>query len=167
VETLSAGEEPLCFCSTELAGGLTGEMILAFDDASGLALADMLLGKPPGATNQWTDLAVSAALETANIVCCAYLNSLAESLSSSRGHDAADASGPPELLPSPPRFSRDFAQSLMQFALLGQAVASDEVIVAKTRFEIDAAPVNWTLLFIPDAPARERLLGLARGGRHG
>jgi chemotaxis protein CheC len=146
---LAAGEAPICFCATQIHGLLAGEMILAFDDASGLALADMLLGQPRGTTREWTEMATSAALETANILCCAYLNSLSRSLSK--------PGESPVLLPSPPTFSRDFPESLMEFALMGQAVASDQVVVARTRFEIDATPVHWTLLFVPDALSKSRL----------
>jgi len=153
---LAAGDEPICFCSAEMQGLLTGEMILAFDDASGLALADMLLDQPPLTTSEWTEMAMSAALETTNILCCAYLNSLARSFSKS-GESS-------ELLPSPPRFSREFAESLLEFALMGQAMASDQVILARTKFEIDGTPVNWTLLFGPDAPSMSRLPKLLAAG---
>jgi chemotaxis protein CheC len=142
---LAAGDDPICFCAAEMNGLLTGEMILAFDDACGLVLADMLLDRPAGTTGEWDELATSAALETANILCCAYLNSLSESFA--RAGEAA------ELLPSPPKFRREFAESLLEFALMGQAIARDEVVLARTRFEIDATRVNWTLLFVPDAPS--------------
>jgi chemotaxis protein CheY-P-specific phosphatase CheC len=46
-QLLGTGEDPVCFCSVEIRGLLTGAMILAFDDASGLALADLLLDQPP------------------------------------------------------------------------------------------------------------------------
>jgi chemotaxis protein CheC len=144
---LLAEEEVLCFCSAQMSGLLTGEMILAFDDMSGMALADMLLDQPLGTTSEWDEMATSAALETANILCCAYLNSLSRVFPSS-------AQG---LLPSPPEFNRDFAESLLEFALMGQAVASDRIIVARTRFEIDGTPVHWTLLFVPDADSMARL----------
>jgi chemotaxis protein CheC len=146
---LAAGDEPMCFCTAEMNGLLTGEMILAFDDASGLALADILLDRPRGTTNKWTEMATSAALETTNILCCAYLNSLSRSFSKS-GESS-------ELLPSPPNFSRDFAESLLESALMGQAISSDHVILARTTFEIDAALVNWTLLFVPDTQSMSRL----------
>lgn len=151
---LAAGDEPICFCAVEMNGLLTGELILTFDDASGLALADMLLGQPQGTADEWTEMATSAALETTNILCCAYLNSLSRSFS-----QVGESS---ELLPSPPRFSRDFAESLLEFALMGQAIASDQIIVARTRFEIDATPFNWTLLLVPDAPSMSRLPELLR-----
>jgi chemotaxis protein CheC len=114
----------------------------------------MLLGQPRGTATEWTEMAKSAALETTNIVCCAYLNALSQSLA-----DPSEG-----LVPAPPRFNRDYAESLLQFALMGQAVAMDQVIIAKTRFEIDSVPVNWTLLFVPDADSMKRLPELLSGG---
>jgi chemotaxis protein CheC len=152
---LPAPDEPICFCAAEIGGLLTGEMILAFDDASGLALADMLLDQPPGTASEWNEMAVSAALETTNILCCAYLNSLSRSF--------VDVGESSELLPSPTQFHRDFAESLLEFAVMAQAIASDQVIVARTRFEIDALHVNWTMLFVPDAESMRRLPDLLPG----
>ena len=145
---LSAGDEPLCFCATEIEGPLRGEMMLAFDDVSGWALSDLVQGEQPGTATEWTEMATSAALETTNILCCTFLNSLIRHLS------AGDSES---LLPTPPMFRRDFAESLLQFALMGQAVASDHILLAHTRFEIDDVPVRWTLLFVPDAESLERL----------
>jgi chemotaxis protein CheC len=153
--TLGVGDEPIGFCLAEMQGLLTGELILAFDDASGLALSDMLLEQPVGRTRDWTELAMSAVMETTNILACAYLNSL---LSCFR-----DSGGLHELLPSPPVFRRDFAECLLEFALMGQAVAGDWVVLAQTRFEIDREPVNWRLLFVPDAPSMSRLVELLPG----
>ncbi len=45
---------------------------------------------------------------------------------------------------------------------MGQAIAFDQVILAQTRFEIDGDPVNWTLLFVPDAESMSRLPELLR-----
>lgn len=148
-ELLAASDKTICFCSAEISGLLAGEMILAFDDASGLALTDMLLGQAQGTADEWTEMATSAAMETTNILCCAYLNALSSQLSK-----AGESS---ELLPSPPKFSREFAGSLMEFALMGQAIASDQVIAVRTRFEIDTTALNWTLLLVPDAETVSRL----------
>ncbi|MGI9430245.1 MAG: hypothetical protein ACR2NM_16410 [Bythopirellula sp.] len=148
-ELLADGDEPICFCSAEIQGVLGGELILAFDDASGLALADILADSPQGSFVEWNEFATSAVLETTNIVSCAYLNSLSRCLS-----DMVDSR---ELLPTPPKFSRDFAASLLEFALMGQAIASDQVLVTQTKFEVDDAPVRWTLLFVPDAESMARL----------
>jgi chemotaxis protein CheC len=147
---LGSSDEPICFCSAELTGRLAGHLILAFDDASGLALADMLLGKSRGTSTEWGEMEMSAALETTNIVCCAYMNALI------RVHPG-DLGDQDELVPSPPRFARDFAASLMQFALMDQIITSDQVLLARTEFRIEKTPVDWTLLFVPDAESMTTL----------
>ena len=63
-----------------LTGRLTGQILLVFEDRSGLALADLLLHQPVGTTTAWGELEQSAAKETTNIVGCAYLNALAAHL---------------------------------------------------------------------------------------
>lgn len=146
---LGTGEDPICFCWAGMQGMLCGELILAFEDASGWKLADVLLEQPEGTTSEWTELARSAVLETTNILCCAYLNSLSRKLS--KGDESY------ELLPSPPEFRRDFAESLMEFALMGQAATGDQMIFTKTRFAINHSPVQWTLLFVPESPSMARL----------
>lgn len=143
-EVLGSADCPVCFCAMGLRGRVTGQLILAFDDASGLALADLLLGNPFGTSTQWGELEQSAALETANIIGCAYLNSLARCFP-----ERDDPSQ--ELVPTPPKFARDFAESLMQFALMNQAMESDLVFLTRTEFRIEGAPVDCNLLFVPDA----------------
>jgi chemotaxis protein CheC len=147
---LGSADEPICFCRADMTGRLGGHLILAFDDASGLALADLLLGQPSGTATEWGEMEQSAALETTNIVCCAYLNSLVRTMPSlGKDHEM--------LVPSPPMFARDFPESLIQFALMDQIVLSDEVLLARTEFRIDGAPVDWTLLYAPDAESLEAL----------
>jgi hypothetical protein len=45
----------------------------------------------------------------------------------------------------------------MQFALLGQAAASDMVVVNRTRIEIAGDGLHCILLFIPDSTSLDRL----------
>jgi chemotaxis protein CheC len=119
----------------------------------------MLLEQPEGTCTEWSELASSAVVETANIVCCSYLNSLSNEL--------AVADDTPALVPAPPRFSREFAESLMQFALMDQAIAFDQVILAQTRFQIDGEQLDWTLLFGPDAESMTRLPELLADRQNG
>ncbi len=142
-EVLGDSESPIAACVMSMRGRVTGQLILAFDDASGLSLADLLLEKPAGTSTTWGEIERSAAQETANIVGCAYLNALSRSF-----HDGTATH---EVLPSPPQFTHDYPQSLLQFALMNQAAASDLVFLTETQFHIDGSPVNWNLLFIPDA----------------
>ena len=153
-ELLGPGDDLVAACAMELLGGLTGQLILVFEDRSGLALVDLLLGQPPGTTTTWGELEQSAAKETANIVGCAYLNALAAHLPIT---DSA------QLLPSPPSFRHEFAASLLEFALMDQALRGDQLLLINSRFSIDGAELDWSLLFVPSGESLETLhAGLER-----
>lgn len=138
-------------CTMGMSGTLRGRLVFLFDEASGLALADLVLGRSGSRSGEWTDLEISAASETANIVGCCYLDALRDRL--------ADDGTPCELLPSPPEFRRDFAESIVQSALAGQMLESDVVFLAGTKFVVSGTDLDWTFLFVPDAAA-VRTLGL-------
>ena len=76
VVMLGAGDTPLCLCAMHIRGALSGVLALAVSDASGLALADLLLGRSIGSSTEWGELERSAAAETTNIIGCAYLNAM-------------------------------------------------------------------------------------------
>ncbi len=147
---LGNAEQTLCFCSMEITGSLTGQVVLAFDDGCGLSLSDLLLDRPIGTATEWGDVEESAALETTNIIGCAYLNSLARQLSAPNRESL-------QLIPSTPTFRREFAESLLQSVFLGQATISDFIFVAQTKFLIRGELLNWSMLFVPDAPSMARL----------
>jgi chemotaxis protein CheC len=143
-------------CVMHMEGSLTGQMILAFDDASGLCLGDLLLGNPPGTATEWGEVEISSALESMNILGSAYLNGMSQSLSRGRGESVS-------LIPSPPAFFRDFAESLLQSAFMEQAIAGSHVLFAHARFELEGRPLNWTFLLIPDPPSLMKLSGILAG----
>ena len=151
-QVLHAGDDPLCFCSVAAEGVISGQMVLAFDDASGLKLAGLLTARAPEEHDPWDELSTAAMLETANILCCAYLNSLFEALDPAGSGDG--------VMPSPPRFSREYAESAVQFLVMGQALEFDQVLIACTRFLIEDSSLNCTLLFVPDSPTMAALPGL-------
>lgn len=148
-----SGEE-VCMCLMQMGGDLSGPMILAFDDISGLVLADLVLGRPTGTSSGWDELEKSAALESMNIVGCAYLNGIAKYLS--KDDECVT------LIPAPPIFLRDFAESLLQMAFMEQAVEGRSVLFARARFEMQGKPITWTFLLIPDPPSIARLSQLLR-----
>ena len=141
-ELLGPGDALVAACSMPLAGLLAGELILVFGDRSGLALADLLLGNPPGTATEWGELERSAAMETANIVGCAYLNALSDSLPPSR--EGADP-----LKPGPPHFRHEFAASLLEFAMMDQAAVSERLLLIRTTFEFEESRLDWSLLLVP------------------
>ena len=161
-ESLGPADTTLCGCIMGVTGGMTGYMLFCFDDASGLSLCDLLLERSI-ASEEWGELETSSAMETANIVGCAYLNSLAEEF------PRVGAADPEKIVdatqtwvPTPPQFIRDYAASILEFAVMSQATEFDSVLVAKNKFQIDDQPVAWTLLLIPDASSLDsmrRMLG--------
>lgn len=140
VGLLGAADEPLVACGMRLSGDLEGVLLLACDDASGLALADLLLGRETGGSTAWGEIEISALLETANIIGCGYLNAIAQ----------ADGGRP--LLPSPPAFVRDYTAAIMQAAVMSGSRRADTVFLTHTELLIEDAPIACSLLLIPEAP---------------
>lgn len=139
-ELLGPEDSLVAACTMPVLGGVKGLILLVFEDRAGLALADLLLRQPLGTATAWGDLERSAALETANIVGCAYVNSLAAHLSAVPGG---------AIVPGPPAFRHEFAASLLEFALMDQAAGSNELLLANTAFSAEATRLDWSLLFVP------------------
>jgi chemotaxis protein CheC len=137
-------------CAMDLTGRLTGQLLLVFEDRAGLALVDLLLDQPEGTSTSWGELEQSAVQETANIVGCAYLNALAAHLPTPAGSPSSE---PVPLVPSPPSFRHEFAASLLEFALMDQAMIGDDPLVIWARFGTVEGGPSWSLLLIPSGPS--------------
>jgi chemotaxis protein CheC len=163
-ELLGPADSLVAACSMELTGRLTGWLLLVYEDRSGLALIDMLLQQPVGTTTAWGEIEQSAAKETTNIVGCAYVNALAAhlpaALSRGSGPMPQNESGGSDLVPTPPTFFHEFAGSLLEFALMEQAVELDQVLLIRSEFRADRREANldWTLLFVPTREALHELV---------
>lgn len=173
LDLIGQDDATVCACCMRVSGSLRGHLILSFDDASGLALRDALIsGSLPAqeseaaspstldhaaADSLWGELETSVVMETANIIGCAFLNALAERIPwenrSVAGHDGSGS-----CMPSPPVFIRDFAASIMQFVLLDQSTEIESVLIAKTHFSIERAPVSWQLLLLPESDSMRAML---------
>ena len=156
IAVLGTNDEPICMSLMEMEGTLTGHMLLAFDDKSGLFVSDLLLGNTPGTATSWGEVEVSCVQETMNIAGSAYLNGIARNLTERQG-------GPMELVPSPPVFLRDFGESLLASAFMDQAISSNEVVFARTRFDLAGEPMRWTFLLIPDPASLGKLSEILNG----
>jgi chemotaxis protein CheC len=162
-ELLGPADSVVAACTMGLHGRLTGLILLVFEDRSGLALVDLLTQQPVGTTTTWGELEQSAAKETTNIVGCAYLGALATHLPGTIPLTApatGAGGGGEELIPTPPTFVREFAGSLLEFALMEQAVELDQVLLIHSEFQAleEGLNLDWTLLFVP---SRDSLRALA------
>jgi chemotaxis protein CheC len=154
---LGPEESLVASCAMGLTGRLTGQLLLVFEDRAGLALVDLLLGQPAGTASSWGELERSAALETANIVGCAYLNALSAHLPPPPGASAASAG---EIVPSPPVFRHEFVASLLEFTLMDQALAGDRSLVFWARFaaEVEGGGPSWSLVLVPGGESARSLV---------
>jgi len=147
VALLGPAEAPVVACPMQITGVVPGVLLLACDDASGLALAALLVGRQAAATDTWNELTESAAVETANIIGCAYLNALVAAAETSAGAAAPGTA----LLPSPPWFMRDYAGAVMEAVVMTQAAVAAEIFLTHTDFVIEDSPITCSLLFVPAA----------------
>jgi chemotaxis protein CheC len=161
-ELLGPAEALVVACTMGLTGALSGLILLVFEDRAGLALVDMLTHQPLGTTTSWGELEQSAVRETTNIVGCAYVSALAVHLPSITSKtttfiDGSQAEG--DLVPTPPTFTREFAGSLLQFALMEQAMELDQILLIHSQFAAanHRLNLNWTLLFTPSRASLQAL----------
>jgi chemotaxis protein CheC len=168
-ELLGPPEALVAACVMGLTGRLTGSMLLVFEDRSGLALVDLLLQQPLGTTTVWSELEQSAAKETMNIVGCAYVNALATHLPATPAQTASGSTSytrveanSGDLVPTPPTFFHEFAGSLLEFALMEQALELDQILLIRSEFAAlrPGVNLNWTLLFVPSRESLRELTTL-------
>jgi chemotaxis protein CheC len=145
---LGTGAETLCVCAMQVGGHTPGIIALAVSDEAGLAMADLLLGRPAGESREWGDIERSAMAETANIIGCAYLNAVADA--------SGDGGELPALVPSPPWFVRDYPEAVMASLIATQTSDDPSVFLTRTAFGIEGTAIRCSLVFVPQSVAAGR-----------
>jgi chemotaxis protein CheC len=145
---LNLGDELVTAVVLTLDGSESGQLILMFDDENGRRLAASLLARPVCDEPEWTEIEESALNETGNILACAYMNALTKLIDV-------------ELVPSPPYFLQDYGASLLEQALMSQAMTLEKVLICNTRFHRGGQDLNWNVLFVPSDGLRQKLMATA------
>jgi chemotaxis protein CheC len=109
-----------------------------------LQLVDVLLQVELGTTKTLDDTGKSCLQETGNIISSSFVNSWAKWL------DITTEPGAPSLLV-------DMPEALFDAVLVEQAMASDDVLMAKTEFSVDGRWLEWDFYLLP-TPASMRLI---------
>jgi chemotaxis protein CheC len=148
LSTLKVGDEMVTAVVLTLDGAESGQLILMFDEGQGRHLAASLLQREPGTDPEWSELEQSALCETGNILGCAYMNALTK---------LVDV----ELVPSIPYFLQDYGASVLEQALMSQALTMDNVLICNTRFHRGGEELNWNVLFVPSNQLRAKLVDVA------
>ncbi len=142
IDELGLGDELLTMVVLTMDDELGGSIILCFDEENGRKLASTLLHRPLETSAEWTELEQSALMETGNILGCAYMNAINRVVSR-------------ELVPSPPFFIQDYGASVLQQALMEQALYSPEVLLCRTRFLQEQQQLNWHVILVPTQELRD------------
>ncbi|WP_169979366.1 chemotaxis protein CheC [Tautonia rosea] len=154
-EALGPGDAVVAACAIPLSGPLPGTVLMIFDDRSAMTMIDALLGRPEGTGTEWGEMEQSAAQETSNIVVCAFVNAMAESLNPGG-----------LMIPGPPEFRFEFSGSLIEFALMDQMSRNDQIMMVEIHFSVDGITNDWAMVIVPAAGGLETL-GLGDlGGEH-
>lgn len=127
-----------------LTGEYGGYFILTFDEENGRSLAASLTQNEINKDPEWTELEKSALSETGNILSGAYFNEITRILDI-------------ELVPSTPFFMQDFGGSVLQQAIMPQAMVREQVLICETRFEKGRQRLNWNVLFVPDGCLHDKM----------
>ncbi|GAB4133230.1 chemotaxis protein [Thermopirellula anaerolimosa] len=143
-EVLQLGDDLLTMVALDLLSDSGTVILLIFDEINGRQLAATLLREPCNPNTEWSEMEKSALTETGNILGCAYMNALTKLV------------GRP-LVPSPPYFIQDYGASVVQQALMAQAMESDTVLVCRTGFHRRDEDLNWHVLLLPSVSLRQNL----------
>jgi len=141
---LEIGDEPLTMVVLTIGGEVGGNLILLFDEVNGRQLAASLLGREPGSEPEWSELEKSALTETGNILGCAYVNALTRLIGA-------------DLMPSAPYFIQDYGASVVQQAVMTQALTSDRLLLCQIGFRRKDEQLDWRVVFVPTQGMQEAM----------
>jgi chemotaxis protein CheC len=141
---LEIDDELLTMVVLTIGGEVGGNLILLFDEVNGRQLAASLLGREPGAEPEWSELEKSALTETGNILGCAYVNALARLIGA-------------DLMPSAPCFIQDYGASVVEQAVMTQALSSDRLLLCQIGFRRKDRLLDWRVVFVPTQGMQEAM----------
>ena len=117
-------------------GSATGHMVLAYHPQTALGFADMLMGMPPGSTQEMGDIEKSALQEMGNVMGGLFLNTI------------ADDNGL-RLCPTPPVTMVDKAAVIINVALSGTVEGDEDVVVVDAVLGTDDQQSAGTFMVLP------------------
>ncbi len=82
--------------------------------------------------------------ETGNILGCAYVNAITRLIGT-------------DLMPSPPYFIQDYGASVLQQAVMTQAMTSDSLLLCQIGFRRREQELDWRVVFVPTQGMQEAM----------
>ena len=149
-EALELTDELSTLVMLAVGGTMGGQLILSFDRDNACRLIASLLNRDVEFDREWGVLEISALQETGNILSSAYLNAIT-ALTGRR------------FWPSPPLVTEDYAMSVVEQAVMTQALTEDRVLLCRTRFSRLGERVEWNLIFVPSPELLQLIRETAAG----
>ncbi len=148
---VSGPEEPVAAVLMNMLGDLTGRTLLVFPKPTAIRLAELMLRRPQGSSQELGEMEQSAIKEAGNILSSAYMNALSDFMGML-------------LLPSPPSLAIDMSTAVLTTAYLQFGNDKDVVFCVESEFLMnDAAnPLRGFFLLLPDAASLQAILKAIR-----
>ncbi|AEH25212.1 chemotaxis protein CheC [Pyrococcus yayanosii] len=145
------GEDVKVTVYIELGKDFSGHafFIADFDDV--LRMFDVLMGNPPGTTQEIDDMVKSSFMEVANILISAFANALSEFLGIT-------------IEQSPPNIAIDFLPAILDFALADIGQYCDYTIVLETEITISGVEFEEHFIIFPKPDDMRKILEKLLGG---
>lgn len=124
-----------------------GYLYTLFPEKSAFNIVDRLLGQAQGTTTQIDEMAESAIMEVGNILTSSFCDAVAEFLGIT-------------LLPSPPNFVCDMADSIVQNTLVEISMVTDDVIVFRTDMSDDEHFYEGYVVMFPNPDTLIHMLSI-------
>jgi chemotaxis protein CheC len=132
-------------------GDLTGRTMLVFPKYSALRLAELMLRRPPGTSQEFGEMEQSTIKEAGNILSSAYMNALSEFMHLM-------------LLPSPPSLAIDMSTAVLTTAYLQFGTEKDFVFCVESEFMMTdvSDKLRGFFLLLPDPASLQAILRAVR-----
>src|SRR5215217_4335418 len=150
---ISAPEEPVAAVLMHMLGDLTGRTLLVFPKPTAVRLAELMLRRPMGSSQDLGEMEQSAIKEAGNILSSAYMNALSDFMGMM-------------LLPSPPSLAVDMSSAVLTTAYLQFGGDKDLVFCVESQFllaNVDE-PLRGYFLLLPDPASLHAILKAVRLG---
>lgn len=125
----------------------SGFLYNLFPENSALRIIDKLLGLDMGTTKDIDEMGQSAIMEVGNIITSSFCDAVAEFLTIS-------------MLPSPPNFVLDMADSILENTVIEIGMMADDIIIFKTDLADEEHVFEGYVLFFPNPDTLQRILDI-------
>jgi chemotaxis protein CheC len=148
---VSAPEEPVAAVLMHMLGDLTGRTLLVFPKTTAIRLAELMLRRPHGTSQELGEMEQSAIKEAGNILSSAYMNALSDFMGMM-------------LLPSPPSLAVDMSNAVLTTAYLQFGTDRDYVFCVESEFYMTDVKerLRGFFLLLPDPASLQAILRAIR-----